>query len=1217
MYPRFLELIIRKQVGDLSTHTTKYPSPTLTRKVFANMRRVGKGFSGVETPLFEGMLVAQEVVKEGDADENDEEVNAGDTAKGDVTLSRRFEHLELDNIAQALEITKLKRRVKKLERRNKGRMIAEIDQDVDVILEEAKEVDKDAKDESKPAEVQDAVEVITTAKIITEVVTAASKTITAASETITDAEAQVPAATLTIAPSRVTVALRRKTKGVVIRDPQEESTTSIIIPAETKSKDKGKGILVEEPKPVKKQQRIEQDEKYARELEDELNKNIDWDEAIDHVKKMAKEDPAVKRYQVLKRKPQTEAQARKNMMLYLKNVVGFKMDYFKGMSYDDIRPIFEAKFNTNVAFLQKTKEQIEEEESRALKRLNETPVEKAAKMQKLDEEVKELKRHLQIVPNEDDDVYTEATPLARKKNQRSVHGPAKVKGWKLLESCGVQIITFTTTQLILLVERKYPLTTFTLDQMLKAVRLEVEEESEVSLELLRIMSITKEQQQAHDDAIVSREQRLSIGNCNYRLSTTFKPKEPTFQVALDVLSFTSFYQSFLISASRYAPDFINLPDQKFVDPLFEEEILAFIRELGYPGNIKSLFDVKVEILPQPWRTFGTIINKCLSGRLSLSNQKQGGEEEQRHVLSKIHQSHNQPLNVKRSINSKKKQDTYKTYYVLATGKVIPKPKYVRRSTREKTVQAPKTSSGVPDVHTYGFDDEQISWKSSDNEDDDDQDDENADNEDDDLSTFDEEERQDEEDKEAESSDLRAQTPSHFESTDDEAYDEVTQRDNDEEEKLDEEKANEEEEVNEFTSLQNLPTFGSLFKFEDKVKALEDDFSKFKQTNLFAKVVSSIPGIVDTYLAYKMNEAIKIAIQLQSDRLRDETQAENEDFINKLDENIKKIIKEQVIVQVKEQVYKILPRNEKLVNKELEAEVLTRSSNKLRHPILDIVTFERRRDDEDKDEEPSAGSNRGSKRRRARKETKSTSAPKEKTSKSTGSSKEGSKSKIRSTDKSAQAEEEVHTVKDLEELAHQEFETGFTEDHTIDEITQYPDWFQKPARPPTPDRDWNKTFFNELMDEFNLGSAPWLENKILVKLLAGPTFELMKGSCKSLVKLEYFLKEVCKATTNQLDWNNREGQQYPDDLRKPLPLIPNSLVNRESTRDVYFRNRIIAIKKLTIVEWHNYKHLEWITVRRDDDKLHTFKEGNYNRLRLQDIGSMLILLVQGKLTNLNI
>nr|GEW58879.1 hypothetical protein [Tanacetum cinerariifolium] len=178
----------------------------------------------------------------------------------------------------------------------------------------------------------------------------------------------------------------RRTKGVVIRDPEESTTTtSIIIHSEAKSKDK----------------------------EAELNRTIDWDKVIDHVKKKAKEDPAMKRYQALKRKPQSEAQARKNMMIYLKNVVGFKMDYFKGMSYDDIHPIFEAKFDSNVTFLQKTKEQIEEDESRALKRLNETPAEKAAKRQKLDDEVEELKIHLQIVPNEDDDVYTEATPLAR------------------------------------------------------------------------------------------------------------------------------------------------------------------------------------------------------------------------------------------------------------------------------------------------------------------------------------------------------------------------------------------------------------------------------------------------------------------------------------------------------------------------------------------------------------------------------------------------------------------------------------------------------------------------------------------------------------------------------------------------------------------------------------------------------------------------------------
>nr|GEY95558.1 hypothetical protein [Tanacetum cinerariifolium] len=81
MYPRFIQLIIQNQLGDLSTHTTNYISPALTQKVFANMRRVGKGFSGVETPLFESMLVAGEPEKQGDAEEQVQD-NVDDAAQG-------------------------------------------------------------------------------------------------------------------------------------------------------------------------------------------------------------------------------------------------------------------------------------------------------------------------------------------------------------------------------------------------------------------------------------------------------------------------------------------------------------------------------------------------------------------------------------------------------------------------------------------------------------------------------------------------------------------------------------------------------------------------------------------------------------------------------------------------------------------------------------------------------------------------------------------------------------------------------------------------------------------------------------------------------------------------------------------------------------------------------------------------------------------------------
>nr|GFA45988.1 hypothetical protein [Tanacetum cinerariifolium] len=190
--------------------------------------------------------------------------------------------------------------------------------------------------------------------------------------------------------------------------------------------------MVEEPKPLKKQAQIKQDEAYARELE---------------------------RYQAIKRKPQTEAQARKNMMIYQRNVIGFKMDYFKEITYDDIRPIFEKKFNSNVAFLQKTKEQMDEEDSRALKRQ---------------------------IPNDDDDVYTEATPLARKELVKERFTSSKPKNFSddfllttltyMFEKPDVQ------AQMILLVERRYPFTRFTLDQMLNNVRLEVEEESKPQTE---------------------------------------------------------------------------------------------------------------------------------------------------------------------------------------------------------------------------------------------------------------------------------------------------------------------------------------------------------------------------------------------------------------------------------------------------------------------------------------------------------------------------------------------------------------------------------------------------------------------------------------------------------------------------------------------------------------------------------------------------------------
>nr|GEW18054.1 ribonuclease H-like domain-containing protein [Tanacetum cinerariifolium] len=409
MYPRFIHLIIQNQLGDLSIHTTKYISPALTQKVFANMRRVGKGFLEVETPLFEGMLVAGEPEEQGDAEEQVQD-NVDDVAQGADTVVSGDDVQEQSIPSptpptppsqKPQDIPSTSQRIKSSadtdmeDASNQGRMIADLDRDKGVAQMDNEGTEKKAEDAQ--------------------------------------------------------VAGDEQVKG---RDLEEESTAKTH--AETKSKDKGKGIMVEEPKPIRKKQQVKMDEEYARKLHEELNKDIDWDVAIDHVKQKAKED---------------------------------SLDYFKGMSYDDIRPIFKAKFNSHIEFLLKSKEKIEEEENRAIESINETLAQKAAKRRKLNEEVKDLKQHLEIVPDEDNDVAMFGRPNGQDqvwKSQRSIHGQAKVKSWKVLESCGVHIISFTTTQLILLVEKRYPLSRFTLDQMLNAVKLRVEEQSEISLELLRV-----------------------------------------------------------------------------------------------------------------------------------------------------------------------------------------------------------------------------------------------------------------------------------------------------------------------------------------------------------------------------------------------------------------------------------------------------------------------------------------------------------------------------------------------------------------------------------------------------------------------------------------------------------------------------------------------------------------------------------------------------------
>nr|GEX41860.1 putative ribonuclease H-like domain-containing protein [Tanacetum cinerariifolium] len=360
MYLRFLQLMIRTQVDDLSSHTINYPSSALTQEVFTNIRRVGKGFSRVETPLFEGMILAQQADDVANESAAGVDVDVVPAAADEPYIPSPTPTTQPPPPSQELLSTS-QQRVKKLERKNKlkvyglrrlrkvktaqrvesfadtimddqedaskqGEIIANIDADDDVILkdvaavEKDDEIEKNADVQGRQAESQAQIfkidlehadkvlsmqdDELEPAKLkeVVEVVTTAklmTEVVTAASATITAASTLITAATLTAAPSAA-----RRRKRIVIRDLEETATPSIIIHSEPKSKDKRKEIM---------------------------------DEVIEQVQRKEKED-------------------------------------------NDVM----------------------------------SQAEKATKKQKLDKEVEELKKHIQIVPNDEDDVYNEVTPLARK-----------------------------------------------------------------------------------------------------------------------------------------------------------------------------------------------------------------------------------------------------------------------------------------------------------------------------------------------------------------------------------------------------------------------------------------------------------------------------------------------------------------------------------------------------------------------------------------------------------------------------------------------------------------------------------------------------------------------------------------------------------------------------------------------------------------------------------
>nr|GEW07038.1 hypothetical protein [Tanacetum cinerariifolium] len=724
--------------------------------------------------------------------------------------------------------------------------------------------------------------------------------------------------------------------------------------------------------------------------------------------------------------------------------------------------------------------------------------------------------------------------------------------------------------------------------------------------------MTIDQQVALDEALVPHASRLRIGESNFHLRSYITSKESTLQVVYDVLRLTPFYKAFLVTADVpeiYMQEFwatatvhhhsirfkmnkkkciVNLeyfremlhicpriPNQTFDELLFEEKILAFLRYLVNSGEIKKITDVNINKLHQPWRSFATVINKCLSGKstsydsLRLSQaQILWGMYHKKNVdfaylrwedfvyqVEHKYAKKSNEMYYPGSSTSQDKASVRKTQSSSDTTMPPPTAVGTRLSTSAKGKQPAKSSKAkglyvLSEKSSDEDDDDDVDDQSDaadDDDDDDDQEDEDEqddddqdDNDDDQDSDYDSDDfvhprlsTHDEEAKDEESFYPIVQTSSHVDNSDDERNDDVSHGMN----VVGDEGLDVEDDDEEFYRDVNINLEGRDIQMTDvhTTQVLEDTHVTLTPVNLDGQQQSS--SVSSQFFTSMFNQVL---MQMESNK-----------SIYRFDEQ-----------------------------------------QNLYTALVDAYEY------------------RGSKKRRACKEPESISALKEKASKTSGKSTEGSKSHQKTTSAPALAEEPMHTT--LDEPSHQEFETGAADDQPVAEASQHPEWFQKQTKPPTPDRDWNKTLpatqgsiqpwisdmakqveshasFNELMDtpvDFSAFMMNRLkEDTMTPKLLPGPTYELMKGSYKSL--------------------GHKHQQFY------------GFLVNRESARDVYSKRRIIAVIELQIVKWHNYKHLDWITVRRDDDKLYKLKEGDLKRLRFQDIKEVFLLLVHGKLTNLTV
>nr|GEW91486.1 hypothetical protein [Tanacetum cinerariifolium] len=350
-------------------------------------------------------------------------------------------------IAQANEIAKLKKRVKKLEKRRKSRHVGlrrlkKVGASKQVKSSEKKDSLSAQEDASKQG--RNIKDIDQDEKIV--FVDVREKTI---EKEVSNADPVATAGELVTAASVEDIAAPTTATTADVDDELTlEKTLIAIKPA--KPKDQGKAKMIEPEKPLKKKDQIALDEEVERKLEAEMRAKMEEEKRIAREKDKAtraeqlsiKERSkllaeliesrrkyfAAKRAKEIKNKPPIKAQQRSLICTYMRNMEGFKQKDFKGKSFNDVNKIFDKVYKRVNTFVDMDIENVEEilEKTKAegsSKRAGQELEKESAKKQKLteqkqdkvaDDDTAELKRCLEIVPENDDDVAIEVTPLSSK-----------------------------------------------------------------------------------------------------------------------------------------------------------------------------------------------------------------------------------------------------------------------------------------------------------------------------------------------------------------------------------------------------------------------------------------------------------------------------------------------------------------------------------------------------------------------------------------------------------------------------------------------------------------------------------------------------------------------------------------------------------------------------------------------------------------------------------